>query len=277
MPSSSILFPQFFLPLESLKLGRFTISISYPHQDYHDPPCAGVRETIVSSREDFSGSKIGDSRAGFKSTLVSFMSSGISKRLNTEIRITAEQVTTYMLGNSAQWFAEAMSLELTRKWVEMAIDQGDDIYVIVGFHTVSNACISEESVQGKAVSGQIKIPLGLNFAAIGSVLPFANIADPRVAGHHQVIEGRQAQYAVPGEQVCALQFRKVRYRWLSSKANKAFLSKNPRWVCYERSRDEEEGEEDMIEVEMTELDEPDTDWDRGVSSEGDVLLLHPLE
>jgi hypothetical protein len=69
------------------------------------------------------------------------MSSGFSRRANIKARIATDQVKTYILGNSGRWFEEAMSPEVTRKWVERAIDQGDDIYIIVGFHAVSNARI----------------------------------------------------------------------------------------------------------------------------------------
>jgi hypothetical protein len=143
-----------------------------------------------------------------------------------------------------------------RKWVEKIVNQGDDIYVIVGFHTVSNARIVQESVLGREVAGQIKSSLGLILAAISAVAPLGNIVDPHVNGHHQVIEGGQIQFVAPGEQICALQYRKVCHRWLSSRRiDKAFLSKNPRWVSYERYRDDEEGEEDIIEAETMELEE----------------------
>jgi len=273
MPSS-ILFPQFFLPVESVKLGRFTTSIDNPHQEYHDPPCANAPETIISSREDYGGSHQDAVSAGFKSTLTSFMSSGISKRAKTGIRITTTQVNTYALANSGQWFTEAMSLEVTRKWVEKAIDQGDDIYLIVGFHTVSNARIVQESLLGREVAGQIKLPVGLTLAAIGAVAPLGNIVDPSVTGHHQAIEGGQIQFVAPGEQVCALQYRKVCHRWHSSrKIDKAFLSKNSRWQAYDRSRDDLEEEEDIIEVETMELEEPEADWERDLAPGGEILLL----
>ena len=105
---------------------------------------------------------------------------GISKRAKTGIRITTTQVDTYALANSGQWFTEAMSLEVTRKWVEKAIDQGDDIYLIAGFHTASNARIVQESLLGREVAGQIKLPVGLTLAAIGAVAPLGNIVDPSV-------------------------------------------------------------------------------------------------
>lgn len=44
---------------------------------------------------------------------------------------------------------EAMTFDITRKWIEKAIDSGDDIYLVVGFHMVMDAHIVHESVEGR--------------------------------------------------------------------------------------------------------------------------------
>lgn len=272
--SSNILFPEFFLPFESIKLGRFTVSIKQPHQEYHDPSCASAPEAIIALRNDYGGLHHSALNTGFTTALTSLLSSGISKRAKTSIRIATDQVKTYTLGNSGKWFTEAMSLEETRKWVERAIDQDDDIYLVIGFHTITNARIVQESIQGREVGGQINLPIGLSLATVGAIAPLGNIVDPRVAGHRQLTEGGHIEFMAPGEQICALQYRKVCHRWLSSRnVDRVFLSKGSRWVTYDRCRDDEEGVDDIIEVETVELQEPEGNWERDVASGGEVLLL----
>lgn len=272
--TSSILSSHFFLPAESIRLGRFTLSIEHPHQEYHDPPCANAPEAVITHRDGYNGLHQEASHTGLSSALTSLMSSVFSRRANMRTRIATAQVKTYLLGNSGRWFEEAMSLEVTRKWVERAIDRGDDIYIIVGFHTVSNARIIQESVLERQAGVQVSPPVGLSLTAVGVIMPLANIIDPSVSGHHQVIEGGQVQFVAPGEQVCALQYRKLCHRWLSSRRiDNAVLSKLPKWTTYDRPRGEEEGEDDIIEVEMAELEEPGGDWDRKVASSGEILLF----
>jgi hypothetical protein len=272
--SSNILFPQFFLPFESIKLGRFTASIKQPHQEYHDPPCANAPEAIIALRNDYDGLHHSAHNTGFTTAITSLLSSGISRRAKTSIRIATDQVKTYTLGNSRKWFVEAMGLEETRKWVERAIDQGDDIYLVVGFHTISNARIVQESVQGREVGGQINLPIGLSLATIGAIAPLGNIVDPRVAGHRQLSEAGYIEFVAPGEQIFALQYRKVCHRWLSSRnVDGAFLSKGSRWAAYDRCRDDEEGVDDIIEVETEELQELEGNYERDVTSGGEILLL----
>jgi hypothetical protein len=273
---ATILFKQFFLPLESAKLGRFIVSIEHPHQEYHDPACPDAPEGLVSVRDDYHGSSQENAGNKFALALTSLMSAGFSNRAKTNVKIAADQVKTYTLANSTRWFMEAMSLEDTRKWVERAIYQDDDVYLIVGFHTVFNARIIQESVRGRETAGEISLPVGLSLAAVGVIAPFGNIVDPKISGSHQAAEGGRVQFVAPGEQVCAFQYRKICYRWFSSRnVDNAVLSKWPRWTTYDRSRDrdEEGGRDDSIEVELVELQADGGDWDREEASTGEILLL----
>jgi hypothetical protein len=261
------------LSFESVKLGRFIVSIEHPHLDNNDLAFADAPKAVTAIQNHYTGLLQGASNAGFASALTSLMSSGISKRATTSIRVKTDQVKTYTLENSVQRFIEAMNLGETRKWVENAIDQGRDIYLVVGFHTVSNACIIQGSLQRREAGGQIKLPIGLSLAAIGPVVPLENIIDPYVAGNYQVSEGGHIGFLAPGEQICALQYLKVCHRWLSScNIDNTFLSKALHWKTYYQYRGDEE-EENIVEVEAIELEELVGNCDREVASEGDILLL----
>ncbi|KAM7184497.1 hypothetical protein V8F33_012958 [Rhypophila sp. PSN 637] len=124
--------------------------------------------------------------------------------------------------------------------------------MIVGFHSITNAHIVQESHRGTA-------------ADVGDTL------DPSVGGNRQTLDETQSQFQVLGAQICGLQFRKIRHAWLSSKrVDKSRLSQ-PWWSSVERWRDEEEGEDDLIEVELAELEDLDEGWVREAS--GDSIFL----
>jgi hypothetical protein len=268
----SIILPEFFVPKQTLKLGRFITSIDSPHQDYHDPACTTPLQPVISPRDSYTGVHRTDSKSGFGLGLTSLMSAGFSKRAKTKIRVATDCVKTYYLEKSDDWFEEAAGMPATRQWFERKFDRGYDIYMIVGFHTVTDARIIQESVTGTAGGGQIRLPVGLSLAAAGVIVPLGNLIDPSVSGDRLDLEGAQAQFIAPGEQVCALQYRKICHRWLSSKdIDKSRLSKTPQWYSMETSRDEVEGEDDIIEVELTEVHGPDGEWDEEVV--GDEVLL----
>jgi hypothetical protein len=209
------------------------------------------------------------------------LSSGFSKRANTRVQVQTNVVKTYTLDNSEAWFTEATNFDDTRGWIERAIG-GDGIYLVVGFHTVTDARIVHESIEGHQLSGQITIPVGLSLTAVGVVAPFGNIVDPAVSGTKSVLDGANTQFVAPGEQICALQYRKVSYRWLhSKKVDNLMLSKAPRWTAGESWRkasvDEAEDEPDVLELETEEFEQPEGDWEKEEDEEGDLLLIRSVE
>jgi hypothetical protein len=278
--SLNIIVPHFFLPQSSVKLARFITNIDHPHQSFHDPLYTETPKPAVSPREAFVGLNHKSSNASFASALTSLMSAGFSKRAKAQVKITAECVKTHTLDNSDEWFNKAMEILATKTWIERQVDRGHDIYMIVGFHTITNARIVEEFVHGIGAGGQIHVPVSLSLAAFGVVAPLGEIIDPSVGGNNDCVDNTQTSFRAPGEQVCAFQYRKIRHRWLSSKSADSFrLSKSPRWSSVERGRDEEDGEDDIIEVEATPLSEGaiDGEWDRMDAPGGEILLIRAGE
>jgi hypothetical protein len=110
-----ILFPQFFAPIRSLKLGRLVTSVDHPHQDYHDPAYTYPPVASVNTSANYSGITLKTRSSGFTTALTSLMSTGFSKRANTRIRIKADRVQTYTLDNSTEWFREAASCKETQR------------------------------------------------------------------------------------------------------------------------------------------------------------------
>jgi hypothetical protein len=139
----------------------------------------------------------------FSSALTSLLSAGYSKRAKSKVRIETNLVRTYTLQNSTQWFEKAVSSEETRRWFKRAIDQGDDIYFVVGFHTVIDAQIIYESAEGNEHTGRLGPPVGLALNAAGVIAPLGDLANPQVGVRHGSVEGVIEHFKAPGEQICA--------------------------------------------------------------------------
>ncbi|PNP54010.1 hypothetical protein FNYG_15654 [Fusarium nygamai] len=152
--------------------------------------------------------------------------------------------------------------------------------MIVGFHTVIDARISEECIQGQEAGGQVQVPVGLSLAAAGAIAPLGNLIDPVAGGNRRNLDSTKTQFMAPGEQVCALQYRQVSHKWLSRRAiDDLKLSTTPRWLSIERGRgweedeDEEDEGEDAIEVQLEEFNELDGEWERNELPGGETLLI----
>jgi hypothetical protein len=273
---TTILLSQIFIPLNSIKLGRFVTSVDHPHQDYHDPAYNPPPVASIITRAQYDGLGHESRSSGFSSALTSLLSSGFSKMAKSTIRIESDRIQTYLLPNSSQWFKESTAAAKTRQWLERAIDQGDDIFFVIGFHTITDARIIQKVASGKERTGQISLPVGLSLNAAGVLAPLGDLLDPSVGVHHRKANGVAEQFVAPGEQICAFQYRKVCHRWLSSKSiEKATLDKVPRWAPEDRWRDEEEndGLEDVIEVDMKELGVPDGEWERENVDDETLILM----
>ncbi|KAI9786108.1 MAG: hypothetical protein M1839_007518 [Geoglossum umbratile] len=271
--SPSILLSQFLLPLSAVSLGRFVISLNDPHQDFHDPlrnPDPEVAERVQTQYDSIRHSVKHQNEA---SQLTTFLSSSFSKRLKASIQITADQAKTYYLNNAGQWFRNAVQSEETQKWIERTIDEGEDIYVVVAYHTLFDARIIEQLGGQSTASGNLAIPVPTALTVPGIVVPFANIADPMLGGFRDHTEDEQRQFIAPGEQIFAVQYRKVRWNWFASnKVDKMTLAKKTWWERYDRPRYLHSESEDMIGVELEDEIALEGDRDECITESGEVFV-----
>jgi hypothetical protein len=270
--SKNVLFPTFLPSVEAVKLGRFITNIKEPSQSYDDPAYATSPIALTTPQLQFISSQQTAGSAGLGSSLSSLLSLALSQRAKREVKVTAEAVKTYTLDNVTKWFREATSLDETKEWLERTFDEGEDIFFIIGFRTILNAQISEEIMSGHSISGKVQMPISAALASAGIFVPLQNI-DPSIGGHHQSTDGVRARFIAPGENVCALQYLKLRQSFFSSsQLDKSKLSRNPRWNVYDKTRNSPAGVDDIIEVDLEGDDKPEGDWEIQ-KLEGEEILI----
>jgi len=272
MPKS-ILLSQFFLPPSAVSLGRFVISLDDPHQDFHNPTSNASPDFTEKVQTQYDSIHHSSKHQNVASQLTTFLSSSFSKRLESSIRVTADEAKTYYLNNASQWFRDAVKSEETRKWIERTIDEGEDIYIVVAYHTLLNAQIAEQLQGQSTAGGTLAIPVSTALAASGVVVPFINAIDPGFGGSRGTMENEQRQFKAPGEQIYAVQYRKVRWTWFSSKkVDKMTLAKKAWWESYDRSRYLDTKTEDSIEVELEDETELKEDINECALESGEVFV-----
>lgn len=277
----SIIPSDFFLPLRDVKLGRLVKSVEHPLLNYHDPPYSPPPETKPNVRSQYTRESQGEKRADFTSKLTSLMSYGFSKQANTKVKVETNEVKTYTLDNAAAWFTKATGDEDTRKWIERSVG-GNGIHFVVGFHKVTNAYIAYESIKGQQLSGEANLPLGLSLTAVGDIAPSGCFLDSAAAGHYGSLDGAKTGFFMQGEQVCALQYCKISYRWLHTKSiDNLKLSEVPRWTAQHSWRtasfDEVEEISNVIEVQIHQLEDLEGNWDVEEGGEGEVFMIQSVE
>lgn len=248
---ASIILPQFFLPPSSVKLGRFITSIESPSDGYHDPELTGSSSSpfvsILTVKQDHTRN---DSRSVShypSSSLTRILSANLSRGVKTPVTVTAGKVTTSTLPDSEAWFRESTTLRSTRTWIERQIDQGHKIYLIVGLHVIDNARIVQSTGDPLARDSAEE---GSRLASLDVALFLRDVLDPSVEVERKNDEDGNAEFFIKGEQVCALQCRRVGHKSLSSTTVDKAKLKKPWWLSVEKWRDEEEGEDDIIDVKV---------------------------
>ena len=252
-----------FLSVESIRLGRLVRNVDEPQSDYLDPDCNLCPESvIITPHLHYEEVQQSTTDKSFTAVLTRLMSASRARRNKAYTQVTTDRVTTYQLGNSGSWFKSAIKTETAREWIKESIDQGDDIYVVVGYHTMLDAQVVEGAADALESSGQLGLPVTeVALAATGVMVPLGDIADPRVAGNNIKKQGIQRQFVADGEQICAVQYRKVRFKWFSSRdLDTALLEKETRWKMYWNIRGQEIGTNDVVEVELH--DELELEGDR---------------
>jgi len=252
-----------FLSVESIRLGRLVRNVDEPQSDYLDPDCDLHPESVIITphlRYEEVQQNLTDK--SFTAVLTRLMSASRARRNKAYTHVTTDRVTTYQLGNSGSWFKSAIKTETAREWIKESLDQGDDIYVVVGYHTMLDAQVVEGAADALESSGQLGLPVTeVALAAMGVMVPLGDIADPGVAGSNIKKQGIQRQFVADGEQICAVQYRKVRFKWFSSRdLDTALLEKETRWKMYWNIRGQEIGTNDVVEVELH--DELELEGDR---------------
>lgn len=267
----NVVLRQNFLPLESIQLGRLVLNVDEPQQDYFDPPCDQEPEVIITHQTGYSGTHQTTADRNLTAVLIGLVSASRNRRNRTFTEVESDRATTYRLGNSGLWFKNAVKADATRKWIEQAMDDGDSIYMVVGYHTLMDARVVEGIAGVSGNNVQIGVPPSV--AITGAPAPIGHIANPGIVGHQQQGQRVQSQFVATGERICAVQYRKVRYKWFSSRDQGVELAKETRWKMDWDIRGQEGGVNDILETELQDELELEDDYET-YTSEADGMFLY---
>jgi hypothetical protein len=252
------LIPNRLLARDAVDLGRLVLDVNSPEQDYFDPKFSIDPDAII-VRQQLNFSEILQRTSGSKlhSFLTTILAVSYFKRDEKHLLINSLRNTTYQLKNSSNVFERMCEMDLTKKWIEKAIGRGRSVYMIVGIQTLLDAELLELNVKEDGKAFDVTLPVdSVVSAAAGVPIPLTNLD---VGGGRSWNDkcGTLANFIAPGEQVYAVQYRKVNFSWYSSKKlDKAALEKGNRWKVYwlrsGGDEDEDEDDEDVVEAQVKE-------------------------
>lgn len=269
MPQSISVFTS-LQPTETVALGRLVVDIHRPWQDFCPSSNVPINSQDIALKKIFNVREILDLSKGtkFYLQLTKFLSSFFKTDESDLSDIAAKEASSYLLLNSGVHFQRLCGDAETRKWLESVIKIGYSSYMIVGIHTVNTATVVRKAAQSSKSKASFQIPLQeVMGAPSGAPTLDDSLLNVSVEAERSHSESEMSSFMTADEQVLAVEYRKVQFKWYSrNKLDSSFLKKENVWTIYisARMRDEgeEEEEEDVVEADLEdEVDEEDPDID----------------
>lgn len=167
-----------------------------------------------------------------RSRLTALLAVSYEHRHVASARLTAASATTYQLMNSTAWFDTACAVPETREWLTRALARARPIYLVVGYHTLTDARATERVVARATADGGARVS---GAAVLGATAPAAlgYLLTSKVDRGRCVKYSHSRSFDAPGEQIYAIQYRKVESRWFASRRiDNSSLEQDNRWKVY---------------------------------------------
>jgi hypothetical protein len=118
-------------------------------------------------------------------------------------------------------FAAMCTSVHTREWFERKLGKGCNVYMIVGFETLSDGVVEQKK--------SYSVSTGISAAIVATGTPLDLTVGTEISGG----QVRKVCIHAIEEQVCTVQCRKVDFEWFRSRdLDKAALEKGHRWKFY---------------------------------------------
>jgi hypothetical protein len=209
-------------PYNSVALGRLVNNTDEPWQDFIHIPLNLADNDIAMT--DYP--RLRETLESAKGTSVYNKLCRLFFRPDSDEEFPSVAEKTYLLYNSGEHFKTLAGDQKAREWFETNIKYGCNVYMIVGIHTVLELSIRTSELESRLAELNANLGTESGRVAIGS--------------------------PAPGEVVFAVQYRKVRFNWFSSrKLERGFLNiECNRWkvASVGMRTDEVDDEDDVVEV-----------------------------
>jgi len=287
-PSSFSVFVNPLLVQDSIELGRLVLDVHHPWQDFCPSTSGRLTRADITVNSSFRIRDILDKSKGtrFHLRLTKFLTSFYKTENATLSTVVAPEATSYMLLNSRLHLGRTCKDQVTRDWLETVIQERWNAYMIVGIHTVKDAEVTHDHRNVVETKASIQLPVDTLAAPGAGALTPGDIPDLDAGAEKWRERGESSSFVAPGEQVIAIQYRKLKFKWFSSRTlESAYLEKGNRWKVYLLGDKAEPGEdakdvedvEDVVEAEFEEIAAINVDGDHesfmDTDAEGEWFLI----
>lgn len=237
------------IPRNFIELGRLVLDPKYPNQDFCQPLLHS--EVTIQDLEDFQETLKKVRNTGLEIKLLSLLSFTPSDSSDSRATISSPLCNIHQLRDPNTHFSNACKEPKVREWLEgRSMSRFSNVYFVCGFKTLQDAKVT--------VSHSAEIDVGISggapltaFTGVPIPIPSDSGLDVTVGVSSSNERGKSTSYTATGEHVYAVQYRKVKFSFFSSRhIDQAYLERGNRWRSYVGARAGDEVE-DGIDVEVS--------------------------
>ena len=174
----------------------------------------------------------------------------VSKDQDVDVIIKATRGMLYALKAPTAWFRQLCQETEVQEWIQERARARRSMYIVTGYRTFDDARVTNKDKHGKGLGGSIDIPIDAIASATAAGIPISLGMDASFEGKVERSTNIEERYIAPGEQIYAIQYRRVTVGWFRSRsAAQTSLDDKICWEDVFVSRGEENGE-DMVEAEL---------------------------
>ncbi|KAI0893978.1 hypothetical protein F4806DRAFT_473466 [Annulohypoxylon nitens] len=255
MPTAARWISTTLLPTSAVSLGRLVGDTTNPCDDFLDtslsterPDGIDVTSTEING-DDFRYDSFTGRGWNFLATLTAVLGSTLSVKKEEVVNISAVSLTTRRLSNVVNYFDQACETSSVREWLERRWRVRRKAYIAVGVMTLRDAHISLyrnhalDIRQSATLPGSIVI-LAATQGAVPTLGGLEGVLDSEAAASRHSSKRAESSFTFPGENIFAVQYRKVDFSWFRKPSPKTItLKSRSEWKAYLGSRGEESGVE----------------------------------
>jgi hypothetical protein len=216
------------LSVDQVKLGRLVTNVWTPYNGYHDPPGLSLTTDVakLTQRKSTIYSH-NNTQTSLMLRLSKLFGIDHDRRSNAFWKVEAESTTTQTLSNYSEVFETLWKgvaacerdpekpkseLHKTREWIQNRLEGDEDVYMVVGIKTVTNAKVTVGQSSGTATAVDAGIPVTDMVSHGLSTLVNISPLDVMIAIAVGSRGGVGETYEVEGPCVMAVQYCRVKLR-----------------------------------------------------------------
>jgi len=219
------------IPTGNITLGSLIVSLATPEQGAHSPLTPSAADLLPPEPQKSYKSLVRrykKTRLAPHLAAIGFTAAGDE---DDKVVIDAVEGRRHLLRDPFAWFDQLCARDETRKWVLKMNRAEQDVFMVTGYFTFLDARVTVKGTAGSSGAVDVSVPVDKILSTAAVQVPVGFGMDAGVNWERGKGREKDLSYSASGEQVFALQLKKLKLRfWPRDPNNPLELDKRTIWI-----------------------------------------------